>query len=100
MFTCRTFHYICRPPGSRGAYIESNYEDDRIPPELKKKKELLDSFKKYTIDFLPMDFSVPQTTEITKIRLLKYIVVSDLCITFRLSNGVFQVRQKIKSRYR
>ncbi|KAI8061310.1 kinase-like domain-containing protein [Thamnidium elegans] len=83
-----SFYYIYQNEKDM-RYIESNYDLRTIPVELKKKQELLNSFKKYAVDFLPLEFSVPQGTETTKIHLFKYIVC-ETCITFRLNNGVIQ----------
>ncbi|KAI7879550.1 kinase-like domain-containing protein [Mucor mucedo] len=69
-------------------YVEATYNDG-VPQELKKKRELLNTFKKYTVGFLPLEFSVPQSPDATKVHLFKYMI-SDTCITFRLNNGVIQ----------
>lgn len=84
----RNFYYIYYRYED-GKYIESIYNHE-VTDELKKKQDLLNAFKRYTVGFLPLEFSVTQATEITKIHLFKYMI-SDTCITFRLNNGVIQV---------
>lgn len=84
-------------PGS--AYYYVWFQDDRfveqvytyVPQELEKKASLLKQFGLYEEKELKHDQSIPKTKELNKVYLLKYYV-SEEAITFRLSNGVIQVK--------
>ncbi|KAI8641306.1 hypothetical protein BD408DRAFT_418302 [Parasitella parasitica] len=79
-------------------YVSYRAEDDRyveqiynnIPPELEKKAKLLHKFGSYEEKELKHDQTIPKTTQLNKIYLLKYYVDEE-AITFRLSNGAVQL---------
>lgn len=71
-------------------YVEQIYR--HVPYELEKKASLLQKFGTYEEKELKHDQSIPKTKQLNKVYLLKYYV-SEEAITFRLSNGVIQVKE-------
>lgn len=56
-----------------------------------KKCTVLQNFMSYISTSQPLNLVVPQATELSTTHVFKYLI-SDEAITFRLNNGVVQVR--------
>ncbi|KAI9469947.1 MAG: kinase-like domain-containing protein [Benjaminiella poitrasii] len=81
------YHYTER---KNHEIIEKEFEEAKVPVELKKKCAILNKFKSYEGKKLKREYGVPKATTCTTTRLYKYFV-SDDAIAFRLSNDVIQV---------